>query len=483
MFQIVRKDGIGETLTVDVMGLMGACAQLSGGGTHPLDVTDIGDATPAPVASPVSPVATATPAVSTWTHQVTDQVAKARAEAQQAALVAAGVKLDTSEQAYATGTRMAAEGYAEQAKRAREHAALMPLSQAIDSLRAAVESEGREDRTVSAAELGRSLSVNGKITAFGLRLSEHAIRGLAARLESPMMGYILGMRERIATAVDAGDLEAAKVDRRMVAEVLAHECARKGEVTLKLRTRAKLGDIYATVSPAYTAADAPDLLAEITPHMPDDAKGSWSYDPTSTAWELRGSIWTPTPTAEQCVGEPFEGYVSFHSRDAGNGKLRGGGGATLLRCLNASTYTAEASSVARAHRSRVLADIPTMVRQSLRAIDTLCSAWGVARKDELTVPTGVKLNDAIPGFWRYCLTARGSELAGVLPGRTEKHVEGLTAAFHGERRDASKLVRSDLAQGWTRYIQSQPGDIRRDGEGAIGAWLVSPQKVGCELRA
>jgi hypothetical protein len=87
-------------------------------------------------------------------------------------------------------------------------------------------------------------------------------------------------------------------------------------------------------------------------------------------------------------------------------------------------------------------------------------------------PTGMTIEDAIPGFYSWLLRDRSSELAGVLPGRTAMHVEGLTAAFASERRDSTKLVRSDFAQGWTRYIQSQSTPVRRDAESAIGRWLV-----------
>lgn len=479
MYAIARKDGTGERLTVDVRELMGACERLSEGGRFPLNIADM--TADVAKAAPIAPVAS--PVNSTWSKQVTDDAARARIVQQQQALRDAGVKLDTSAQAYATGTRMADVGYSTQDARKAEHEAQVSLRDAIDALWATVEAERREDRTVTAGELGRALSVNGKIKAFDLTLSEHAIRGLAARLESPMMGYVLGLRDRIADATRDGERDAASLDRRMVAEVLAHECARTPDVPLQLRTRGAIGDVYAIVSPGYTPADAPALLAEIAPHMPRDAKGSWAYDATSTAWELRASIWTPTPVAAQCVGEPFEGYASFQSRDAGNGCLRGGGGATLLRCLNASTYTADTSDVARRHRKHVLWNIPAMVRASLKAIDALCKAWGTAREQDLEVPSGVKISDAIPGFWRYCLTARGSELAGVLPGRTETHVQGLTRAWEGERRDRSRLVRSDLAQGWTRYVQSQPGDVRRDAESAIGAWLVADRAVGCDVRA
>ena len=175
--------------------------------------------------------------------------------------------------------------------------------------------------------------------------------------------------------------------------------------------------------------------------------------------------------------------MSFKSKDNGNGRLSGGGGVMMLACLNAGTYSADASNVSRTHRKHILFDVESMLRGSLKAIHVLCEAWGTARTESLAIPTGVPINEAIPGFWRYCLTARSSELAGVLPGRTETHIAGLTAAYKHERRNTTDVVKADLAQGWTKYIQGSPSDVRRDAESAIGSWLVSEKPVRCEVRA
>ena len=86
-----------------------------------------------------------------------------------------------------------------------------------------------------------------------------------------------------------------------------------------------------------------------------------------------------------------------------------------------------------------------------------------------------------PGFWSYALRDRRSELATVLPGRSATHVEGLTAAYFSERRDSSRIVRSDFAQGWTKYIQSQGADVRREAESAIADWMVNDRPMACEL--
>ena len=85
---------------------------------------------------------------------------------------------------------------------------------------------------------------------------------------------------------------------------------------------------------------------------------------------------------------------------------------------------------------------------------------------------GLALTDVIPDLWTSLLTERKGMLSGVLPGRSAEHAKELTQAYFAERRDRSRLVRADLAQGWTRYVQGQPGDVRREAEQAIGAWMV-----------
>jgi hypothetical protein len=134
----------------------------------------------------------------------------------------------------------------------------------------------------------------------------------------------------------------------------------------------------------------------------------------------------------------------------------------------------------------VLYDVQAMLRGGLAAIDALCKAWGVNRAETIALPVRdektVTLEEAIPGFWSYCLKNPRSELQGVLPGRAASHVDGLTKTYYAERREPARLVRADLAQGWTRYVQNQPSDIRREAEQAIGAWLVSDKPIGCQLK-
>lgn len=481
---IQRKDDIRFSETVDEAQLLDACARLSEDGKHPLDVI---------------PQAETPKLNSTFDNGklVTDEAAKARIEAQHAALAKNGVHVDASQQFYATGTRMADVGYATQEKRAVEHAAKLPLWQAAESLSDLVKAEKREDIELRASDLAKGLHANGRITFDGLVISEQAVRGLAARIESPMLGYVLGLSERIARTIAARKKaevqglaaivdslrQQAMSDRAEIASVVAYECKQNPDVALKLRARRAVGDVFAVVSPSYVPADAPEVIADLVDGMPSDAKGSFAYDSASTSWELRASVWTPTPVNEQAVGEAFEGYAAFSSRDNGTSRFRGGGGVTLIRCLNASTYTASGVEVARVHRGGVRSDIDRMLRGALSAVDALCKAWGVNREVVIEAPSGVKISDAIPGFWRYCLLDRKSELAGVLPGRSEEHVKGLSVAFFDERRDKSRLVRSDLAQGWTRYIQEQSAPVRREAESAIGDWLVRNRPLGCDLRS
>jgi hypothetical protein len=419
--------------------------------------------------------------MSTWAEQVTDEQAKARIEAQHAALNASGVAVDSAEQFYATGTRMADIGYQNQAARKREHEAKGLARDKASELASIVLAEKRRDIETTAAALARQIKTNGKLTAGGFALNEQAIRGLLARCESPALGYVLGIRDRIRSAVavrdanpDQRDALQASIgaDKERLAETLRHELAMAGSVSLKMRVRESRGDCYAIVSPSYVPADAPEVLAGIVDDLPRDARATYAYDAVSTTWELRASVWTPTPVAEQAVGEAFEGYVSFRSRDNGAGAFRGGGGVILIRCLNASTYEAASSEMRRRHTGAIMVDVAAVLKHGMKAIDALCQAWGVARAEVIDVPAGLKLQDVIPDFWSSMLTQRQYAFAGLLPGRTKEHAKGLTEAYFAERREPNKLVRSDMAQAWTRYIQEQPAGVRREAEAAAGAWLV-----------
>ena len=347
----------------------------------------------------------------------------------------------------------------------------------------------------------RNLECNGKIKVFDRKVSIQAVRGIAARCESPMLGYVLGLYERIVTDVHAaqaletttegpdgkplpvatmnanrtaalGLREKAHSDRAKIGEVLVHELKRAGDTRMTLRMRdGASSDVYAALGPSYGRADAPDVLPRVRESLPADARATWAYDPTSTTWELRTSIWTPTKVEEQAIGEAFEGWVSYRSRDNGTGRLHGGGGITLIRCYNASVYEAEGARVARVHRGRILDDVGAMTTGAMHAINALCKAWGVSREQAVEIPSGVKIEDAIPGFWRSLLSDT-RQLAGVLPGRKADHVEALASAYFAERRDPDKVVRADFGQAWTRVIQSASADVRRDAEAAIGGWLV-----------
>lgn len=448
--------------------------------------------------SPVVKAADAAPVNSSFDGKlVVDEIAKERIEAQHRALVSGGVKVNTGAQFYATGTRMADSGYATQAERKVEHDKALPFADVAQALTERIRSEQREDVTMTAGEFAAALTVNGKIAVNGLALREQAIRGLlGGRLESPALSYVLGVRSRIADRLaeirkvgidtDKGAaLHAANnADKATIARTIAHECRLNSGEVLKLRTRRGLGDVFAIVSKRYAPADAPEVLGRVIQRLPRDAKGTWSYDPDTTAWELRADVWTPTPVEQQAVGEAFRGYTSFSSRDNGTGRLNGGGGVELLRCLNASTYVAEGIGVKRNHVGRIMLDVREMQEKAVSAIRVLCAAWGVARETVVEVPADAPVgpvSKVLEGFWWGELSNRKSELCGVLAGRKADHVAGLVKAQLSERRDPAKLVRSDFAQGWTRYIQDQPADARRDAESAVGAWLVSKRPMTFDL--
>jgi hypothetical protein len=483
---------------VEAMGVADAMVLANKGGVPSIIPCDAqgnelqGSEIPPPPPSAVtttSHVATTPPpaaqaANSTWSNTVIDDAAKKRIEGLHAAVAAAGgPKIDTGEQYFATGTRMADEGYATQRAREKEHNEKLPLKEAISQLQETVSNEVRRDVQLSAKEIANLLDVEGNQVFIKEHfVREHALRGIMTRLESPALTYLLGLQERILNESrrSGSDHNVVAKDAGKLADTLRHELLRNPDVVYKLRMREYPCDIYAALSPSFGVADAPMVMEQILESMPADARGSWAYDPETTGWELRASIWTPVPVAEQAVGEPFEGYVSLSSRDNGTGRFNGGGGINLLRCLNASTYNA-GEALSRTHRGKILFDVNIMIQKSLKAIEALCVAWGKARETKVELPSKITLEDAIPGFWRSLL--KDGELSKVLVGRKENHVKELSKKYFEQRRNEEKVVVADFAQGWTRYIQGQPTEIRREAEQAIGNWIVNPPKtIKCDLK-
>lgn len=443
-------------------------------------------------------------------NQIMDHNAAARLSATYDNLEANGIKgiaRETTAMGYQPGMRMAEIGYDSQAQRKLDHEGKMPVVQAIEELNSIIASEQRRDVEVTTKELISSVTDTGKLKVLNFNLKDHALKGLFTRLNANDAGTkdmpvkasglsrILELQERIATATILDEKnrqsrvapaiarydEVAKMiasDRMELAHCLRHELARFPDIRLKLRVRENpaLQDIFAILSPGYTVADAPLITPEfLKVGVPSDARGNWTYDSNTTAWSIEIATWTPTDTLSQVIGEPVSGMVSFSGKDNGTGRLNGDGGILIIQCLNASLYSAGDVEVSRVHRGKVLFDAQKMLRAALHSINTLSEAWGNNRKIVIEPPSTMTLEQAMPGFWRALMNK--GDLVSILPGRKENHVKGLTRTYFDERRDNDRLIRSDMAQGWTKYIQDQPNNVRREAEQAIGSWLAKPTKM------
>jgi hypothetical protein len=413
-----------------------------------------------------------------------DPRAAERVTAQQDVIREAGFDVGDQHQFFKTGTRMLDIGHQTMAGEKRAHDQLRPLAAVLDEIDQTIAAEKRHQRRVTSGEIGRLLSVNGKLKVDGYAIQEQALRNLLARLDSPALGMVLGMRERLAGRSKLGALtaEGKQLDKGMLLEIVQHECKMNPDVDLVLRLRDGSGDCFTIVTPEYTVADAPSITPQIRAALAGDTRATWTYNPISTVWEIKAETFTPTPTQEMAVGEPFKAYSSISGGDGGITALWGGGGFVLIRCWNATTYLAEQDGSRKIHRGNVRGNIVQLVRGSLHAIETAIKAWGIAR--ETVIPAEVhdggklvSIESVIPGYYRHMLTARRGELVGVLPGRTETHVGQLAKTFDSERRNRADITRADLANGYTRYIQDQPIEVRRTAEAAIGSWLVNGEAV------
>lgn len=406
---------------------------------------------------------------SDWTRQVADPEAAERITAQRTIMADRGHGISSDVQLYATATRLADVGYATQAARKADHESLSLVRDAAAQLTETIENERRRDIECTADDIASSLVITRdhqvKILD-GYRLGSTGLRGLLSRIDSPAFTYASALGDRD-----------SRVDASILATILERELTRQAGTKFKIRVRESIGDVYAAVSPSYGVADAPTLLPMILAELPSDAKASWSYDAASTSWQIRVEVFTPTPTTEHAVGEPFRGYSAFSGRDNGTSRLRGGGGIVLIICLNASEYVSQNDETSRVHRGNVLYDIPAMVRAARASIDTLALAWGTARETVVQAPALIPIEEALPGFFRAMLSERKSEYVGVLPGSREIHVKALAEVFPTERRNGAQLVKADFAQALTRYAQKFEHDVQRNAEKATGLWLASERPL------
>lgn len=436
--------------------------------------------------APVAPVAPA-PAFSSWSEQVIDPEAKARIDAQHAAIVALDPKAANvvghgkeGTQAYANGTRMMAIGYDAVRGYKSEHERMQPLRDVAAEAIAQIEGECRRLITLTAEEAARTIAIDkGRILVSGFRVSEQAIRGWFDRVEGPGLGYVLGLRDRIGVSRSKGNKDAADRDLAWIAETMQREAFVNPTRTMMLRARETNGDIFAIVSPEYGVCDVPDALPRLVSGILDDApgaRGSWTYDPASTQWEVRADVFSDTPVDAMAVGEPFKSFASFRGRDNGTGSWESGGGFELIRCLNATTYTCDLAAAKVRHRGDKVKDaVWASVDQARKAIGLMISGWGRAREQEVPlskeVIEGKRSMDQFLGAM-FLDMLRRPEFAATFPGASRANADQLVATFHAERRDENRIVRSDLANAVTRALQKLPADRALRAQSAAGAWIV-----------
>lgn len=411
---------------------------------------------PVTIAPVVAP--TPTPALSTWEKPVVDDAAKARIEAMHESVgLTNGV---THGQAYTSGTKLAAVGV-QNGKAARVQFEKRPLAtEALADFALMIQGEKREN---SKPYRARDLKVC-EVTADGIRVQNGRDYLVSPELCKDVLSRI-GARRGSASYMQAlwGDGKYSEC-----AELFGREL-RDSQADNRLVFRHRNGVPFAVVSPSYQAVDG-DLVAKALLHElrmqpeADQARASISYDYESTSASLDIAWHTPIPEIEQAVGEPFRARMGVSFRDNGQGGIRPGGGFELVVCLNYTTTEVDAFSASIRHVGRASIRFRTSVKDAAIAILPILRAYANAKCDHLgssakttdgsAMP--VRLEDAIPGFWRSLLAPRG-ELVGLVPANK---VKDLTAATLSEStyRNSDGWRRSDMVNGLTKWAQAGTSD-------------------------
>jgi hypothetical protein len=361
-----------------------------------------------------------------------------------------------------------------------DHDHILRASEAVKELVSLVKAEARRDIQITAGDLSKHISLTtGKISAFGMKLTMQAIRGLFFRLESPATGYVFGLNDRMIEADRKGNQAAKDADRQWMLETIQFELSRQSDKKLLLRLRESAGNIFAVLSPSYENADITTIYPEILAAIPETANGSFAYDPGSTGWDVRINL-NRSDAIDKVVGEPVSAFASLQSRDNGTKAFAGYGGLLILACQNGMTYAAKTKATRRVHKSGIQYDIPNILAATGESVATLAKAYGAGRYH--VVPSIGNEAECVRGYYAWLLRDRRSELQGIIPGRFNDHAPDMVHAFQEQRRNGSQITRADLMNGLTKFVQRESSVVRRDAEAAIGKWLVGNGRLECEAK-
>jgi hypothetical protein len=277
---------------------------------------------------------------------------------------------------YAPGTRVLAEGdkrFRLERKRVEELPSFLQVGEAIiDTIR----SENREDFTFNSKDI--AMVSNGTIQVRGEQwgLEPSAFRQLAT-----LNGF--GGGTRYLTKDCAPGLRAHNVNAQ-----LARNDGRK--IVLRTRETRDARQVYAVVTPTYSALDTHRVLKKLIPAV-GEAKTEARYDGSGVR---ATALWMPDQVSDLAAGDIFKVGVRVETDDTGQGRIRIHGVVYRNRCLNLilidSATVETASAVHRGNPAKLMRKVVAGVGKARESVSKFISAWEKARHTPVDAPSKLR---------------------------------------------------------------------------------------------
>jgi hypothetical protein len=424
-----------------------------------------------------SPVADTSPAPPPEPSQVTvngvSLTGKLRAEAMTNEAIAEGFRLRST--MYSVGTVVEGQERVLQMQLAHE---ARPLARDVAaSLVSRVKQEERKDIPVALLKSDIRMDDNGHVrlandTSF--IPSDHALDGFFQRFPCSGGGTYARSCPNILKAINFNYWVIAEKEDKPKQVVLR---------TRKVLQSPGLHEVFAVVSPSYTAFDADKIGQALVLSFPEDARGVLQYD--GYKFRVEGLWHSDVAPNEFVVGEIFKAGVLVSSDDSGAGSIRVRSVIWRNLCKNLLILD---KSIGVDIRLRHLGDVEKLAKafeeafdRALQSVEPFRKAWGsaMAERDESLLQmvqgtttediTGKKASEVLPGIFygvlqREMVPVRGKK-KDVVKLLVEMHEQDELAAEYG-------YSRASIVNAFTRYshiVESDPfaADEIREGAGSL----------------
>lgn len=354
----------------------------------------------------------------------------------------------TDETVYERGSQASPDA----ARSVRSEFEQMPLTS--DGLAQAVQAVGAEHRhDLPAVPVGSvQMDATGKLVLPGGRFepTKRAMSGLVTRLGCGGLDYLTESCTSELRAINVNRQAKAHTERELTAARAAVEAGEpmpeQTQMVARARTRDGSPEVFAIVSPKYTAFDVDRVAEQIDAAIPPACRGAVTYD--AERGRLRFEAWLHTTASPETAvaGEFFRAGIVGRSDDTGAGAIEIDGGVFQNRCLNFAILGKSWQSFGGIRH--IGSSIGERVEQALalaeKSLDHFREAWGYAARRE-AVPTAEGLQLAreisMAALFRGILKAQ----LVPLPGRKEERVKQLVQAWKGDSSSAVQVTGTSVA--------------------------------------